>query len=60
MKHTRLRPKPNMKNKKKITQDDKDYLEWLSDNINEGATPNVSFINYVKITGQVLQPTNID
>jgi len=27
--HNRLRPKPSMKNKKKITQDDKDYLEWL-------------------------------
>ena len=29
-KHTRLRPKPSMKNKKKITQDDKDYLEWFA------------------------------
>jgi len=29
IKHSRLRPKPSQKNKKKITNEDKDYLEWL-------------------------------
>jgi hypothetical protein len=28
--HNRLRPKPSSKNKSKITQSDKDYLEWFS------------------------------
>lgn len=28
-KHSRLRPKPSSKNKKRITDEDKQYLEWL-------------------------------
>ena len=27
--HNRLRPKPSQKNKRKITDDEQDYLEWL-------------------------------
>ena len=29
IKHNRLRPKPNMKNKKNITKEDKEYLSYL-------------------------------
>jgi len=29
IKHNRIKPKYNGKNKKKITDEDKDYLEWL-------------------------------
>jgi len=31
--HNRLKPKPSSKNKKTITTEDKDYLEWLQNSV---------------------------